>query len=162
MGVELEPLEIQEEQERKVRLEYIHKRWTQLSELELTSGIEAVKYLLFVNSGAAAAVLTFLGNSAQVRALNWPKVMLASFMLGIVFVGLYQGVRYFRLAHIYKGWRNDVRKYYRDENWDDLLNKDERRTRAAVIPQISLACLSFVCFVFGIGLAFFNLSTLVH
>lgn len=149
--------------QREGHLTYVGKRWSQLSELELAWGAEAVKYLLFVNSGAAATVLTFLGTSSHIRALFWPKIMLGAFVLGIVFLGFYQAWRYHRIAYIYRGWRESVDKYYTDKlDWEALIANDNKRAYAAIIPQISLAYLSFACFLAGVVVGLYNFSHLVN
>ncbi len=148
-------------EQREGHIAYINKRWSQLSELELSWGGEPIKYLLFVNSGAAAAILAFLGTSSQVRALLWPKVMLAAFMLGVVFVGLYQAVRYHRIAHMYKGWRKSVSRYYSDNmGWGEMINDDERRSTAWLNLQVSLAYIAFACFLLGVAVGMCNFMDL--
>jgi hypothetical protein len=148
-------------EQREGHIAYINKRWSQLSDLELSWGGEPIKYLLLVNSGAAAAILTFLGTSQQVRALLWPKVMLAAFMLGVVFVGLYQAVRYHRIAHIYKCWRKGVSHYYSDNTgWREMISDDEGRSTAWLTFQISLAYIAFACFLLGVAVGLCNFMDL--
>lgn len=45
----------------QTRNQYVETRWKQLSDLSTTWGDEAIKYLLFVNTGAMAAALSFIG-----------------------------------------------------------------------------------------------------
>lgn len=138
-------------EQREGHIAYVGKRWSQLSELEIASGTEAIKYLLLVNSGAAVAVLAFLGTSAEVRALMWPKVMLGTFVLGVVFIGFYQSVRYHRIANIYNGWREGVDSYYNDKlDWENTIREDKARSDAYMIPQVLLAYVSFTCFLVGV------------
>lgn len=151
-----------DEEVREGRLAYVDKRWSQLSELELAWSGDAVKYLLFVNSGAAAAVLAFLGTSVKIQPYLWPKVMLGSFVLGVVFLGFYQAVRYHRIASIYKGWREDVDHYYNDKlDWEDLTENDHKRAYSPSINiQILLAYLSFACFLVGVAVGICNFTDL--
>jgi hypothetical protein len=145
-------------EQREGHIAYVNKRWSQLSELELSWGADAVKYLLFVNSGAAVTVLTFIGTSEQIRALFWPKPMLGCFVLGVVFLGFYQAVRYHRIAHIYNEWRVGVDSYFNDQtDWNVLIADDDKRSFSGSLRfQILLAYVSFACFLSGVAIGMFK------
>lgn len=149
--------------QREGHIAYVNKRWSQLSELELSWGADAVKYLLFVNSGAAVTVLTFIGTSEQIRALFWPKAMLGCFVLGVVFLGFYQAIRYHRIANIYKEWRAGVDHYFNDRvDWHALIADDNKRSFSGSLTiQILLAYVSFTCFLLGVAIGMFNFMNLV-
>ncbi len=150
-------------EQREGHIAYVNKRWSQLSELELSWGADAVKYLLFVNSGAAVTVLTFIGTSEKIRALLWPKSMLGSFVLGVVFLGFYQALRYHRISNIYKKWREGVDDYFNDQiDWHVLIADDDKRSFSFSLKiQILLAYLSFTSFLAGVAIGMCNFMDLV-
>lgn len=150
------------DEQRDGHITYVNKRWSQLSELELSWGADAVKYLLYVNSGAAVTVLTFIGTSEKIRALLWPKAMLGCFVIGVVFLGFYQVVRYHRIANIYKKWGAGVDHYFNDRiDWHELIADDDKRSSSiSLIIQILLAYISFSCFLIGVVIGMCNFVNL--
>lgn len=148
------------EEQREGHLAYVDKRWAQLSDLELSWSADAIKYLMFVNSGATVAVLTFLGTIESVRPLLWPKVMLGLFVVGVVIIGIFHAVRYHRIERIYRNWREGVDQYYGDKlDWETMISKDENLSRRYPLA-VTLAYLSFGCFIAGVIVGLCNFPSL--
>lgn len=144
------------EEHRKGNIEYINKRWEQLYTVQDDWGSEAIKYLLFVNSGAAAAILAFLGAIAKARDVVWPKASLAFFAVGIVLIGLLHAFRHYRVTQLFKKWRESANEYYTDQKeWDQVVAEDVERSRK-LDWSLPMAYLSFACFIIGIVIAFYN------
>lgn len=145
------------------RLDYIQKRWSQLSELSTTWGDEAIKYLLFVNAGAMAGSLSFIGAMAHIRHAAWPRVALMLFVAGVVLVGVYHALRYHRTERLFRAWRQDTEKYNSDGlYWNDLLDRDEVRSKKLTWPLVLLAYASFGCFLIGLLIAGLNFQDITN
>lgn len=148
------------EEQRAGHLAYVDQRWTQLSDLEMSWSGEAIKYLMFVNAGATIAVLTFLGAIESVRPLLWPKVMLGFFVGGVVILGIFHAVRYHRIEHIYRNWREGVDQFFSDKlDWEKMISEDERLSRRFLLG-VTLAYLAFGCFLSGVIVGLCNFSSL--
>lgn len=146
------------EDHRKANIGYVMERWRQLYELQYECGTEEIKYLFLVNSGAAVAVLAFLGSVANARDMIWPKVMLGFFAMGIVLVGFLHVTRLYQVSNVFKAWRVSVNEYYTDQKgWSEITNADI--ARSAGFGWV-LAHISFLCFIVGIIIGIFNFSTL--
>ena len=139
---------------------FISERWAQLSQLELDWSTDAIKYLLLVNSGAAATMLTFIGAVEGVRNLVWSWGILFMFTLGIIFVGGIHICRVRRIEYLYKNWRNETRKFYASElDFEKLLEDDNARAYSfnwAYVWGYGAFCL----FVAGVFIGAANLSSL--
>lgn len=145
---------------RKANIDYVTKRWEQLYRLDLDFGSEGIKYLLFVNAGAAVAVLAFHGSVAAVRDMVWPKVMLGFFVFGVIFVGFLHIARHKIIHSVFKSWQSAVNDYYTDRRgWLDILNNDVDKARKFSRTEY-LAYVSFACFVAGASIGMFNFSNL--
>ena len=148
------------EEGRQKKLDYVNKRWQQLYGLQMEYGTEGIKYLLFVNSGAAAAVLAFHGTVASVRGMLWPKLMLGSFAFGVVLIGVVHILRHWHARRTFKQWRDSVdNDYYSDKKgWAEVIKEDADNSARAEKFDFSLwlAYASFGCFVFGIVIGMFN------
>lgn len=144
---------------RELRQGYIQTRWGQLCDLETSWTEEAIKYLLIVNTGAMAASLGFIGTMSHLRGELWPKAALSLFAVGVVIIGFYHAVRYHRVNWLFKRWRADVAAYSADAlEWNELLDRDEKRIIRWVRPLLLLAYTSFGCFLIGLTVAAFNFS----
>lgn len=136
------------------RREYIADRWKQLSELELSWGEEAVKYLLLVNTGAMAATLGFIGAMPHIRQAPWPRIVLCCFVLGVVLIGLFHAFRFHNIRRLFIDWRTDVKKYNSDDiEWNDLLDRDAARLDRGKFKRGCLIYASFISFLLGIIIA---------
>lgn len=139
------------------RQQYIQARWTQLSDLSINWGDEAIKFLLFVNAGAMAGSLSFIGAMAHIRHAAWPKIALMLFVAGVVLVGVYHALRYHRTERLFRYWRRDTEEYNSDKlEWNDLLDRDEARSNKLTWPLVFLAYASFGCFLTGLLIAGLN------
>lgn len=148
------------EEHRKANIGYASERWRQLYELQNDWGTEGIKYLLLVNSGAAVAMLAFLGSVAKARDLSWPKVTLGFFALGIVLVGLLHALRHFHVSQLFKKWRESVNEYYTEQkDWGQIIDEDKKRSER-FDWALGMAYLSFACFIAGIVIGMFNFSDL--
>lgn len=146
-----------------VRKAYIDLRWKQLSELSISWGDEAIKYLLFVNAGAMAGALSFIGAMPQIRQSQWPQTALSLFVLGVVLVGIYHAVRYHRTEWLFRGWRESVAAYSSDQlDWNDLLDGDAARSKKGNGPLLVLAYASLLCFMSGLLIAALNFHEITN
>lgn len=148
------------EEHRRANIGYANERWRQLYGLQNEWGTEGIKYLLFVNAGAAVAVLAFLGSVASARDMLWPKTMLGFFAVGIVLIGLLHATRYHRVENLFKQWRTLVNEYYTDQKGWGEINKADDASSAKFDWALLMAYVSFTCFIIGILIGMFNFSTL--
>jgi hypothetical protein len=148
------------DEHRKANIDYVNQRWKQLQGLGLDFSSEGIKYLLLVNSGAAVAVLAFHGSVAAVRDMVWPKIMLGSFVMGVVFVGLLHIARHMGVSSLFKNWQSLVNEYFTDDrDWNDIVNDDVAKSKK-FDWVVYLAYASFACFVIGAAIGMFKFSTL--
>lgn len=76
--------------------------------------------------------------------------MLASFVFGVILVGIGRAVGYYRANWLFSKWADDVSKYYQNDiEWAILLNKDNDRSKDFVWGDV-VSWLSFFCFLGGI------------
>lgn len=144
------------EDRRKANIDYINTRWEQLYGFQVEWAAEGIKYLLFVNAGAAAAVLAFLGSVEAVRDMFWAKLMLGFFVVGVVLVGFVHIIRYGSLIALFTEWRKGVNEYFKDtKDWNDLLNEDNTRAEKTNIA-LHVAYGSFGCFMIGVLIGLCN------
>lgn len=150
-------------EKRAERDDYIAKRWAQLSDVTMHAAEESIKYLLFVNAGAMAGALSFIGAMPHIRSSTWPVAALFLFAIGVVFVGLALAVRYHRTAWMFKRWREDADQYRGDLlDWNDLLDRDAPRWRKWAWPLVLLPYLSFACFLGGLAIAALNFHEITN
>lgn len=133
----------------EVRNEYIANRWGQLYELE-KSAVEVVyRYLFFVNSGGAVAVLGYLGNAEEARGLIGMQVSLAGFVFGIIFLGVTYAIQVHNLGAIFESFKNDVSKYQRNRlSYEKLNENDFNKSKVHLIDYV-VPYTSAVCFLVG-------------
>lgn len=149
------------DENRKTNIEYINKRWEQLYGLDLDFGGEGIKYLLYVNAGAAVAVLAFHGSVASVRDMVWPKVMLGFFVFGVILIGVLHIARHWAVTSLFAKWQKSVDDYFSDsKGWSEIMSDDRERSKKSLwVAEIAYVC-SFCCFVVGAVIGMFNFSTL--
>lgn len=148
------------EDHRKANIGYASERWRQLYEIQNDWGTEGIKYLFLVNSGAAVALLAFLGSVANARDLNWPKVSLGFFASGIVLIGLLHVLRHYHISTLFKTWRESVNEYYTEQkDWSQIIAEDKIMSER-FDWALWMAYLSFACFITGIIIGMFNFSDL--
>ncbi|MGA2802440.1 MAG: hypothetical protein ABSE97_08760 [Verrucomicrobiota bacterium] len=134
---------------RNHRIEYINQRWKQLHALEKECAEVAIKYLLLTNSGGAIAVLSFMGSSEKARSSHYAVAALASFVVGVILVGVFNILRYYRVANLFNSWRRDSEKYFeRQIDWKKLTDADNLRSKAQIAAHFA-GNLSFVAFLVG-------------
>lgn len=134
----------------------VESRWDQLNEMLVNIVNEGIKFLFYVNSGGAVAVVAFIGTSEDIRSLQWPWWVLSLFFLGLVFVGVLNFARYHVVDYLLKKWEVDVNKFYNDKiDYYALQNNDDIRvSKTWWVPII--AYLSFLCFIGGGVIGFLN------
>lgn len=71
------------EEHRKANIGYANERWRQLYGLQNDWGTEGIKYLFLVNSGAAVAMLAFLGSVVEARKWWW-TILCSYFLLSVL------------------------------------------------------------------------------
>jgi hypothetical protein len=142
---------------RSAHVGYIRDRWQQLSNAEKEYSSEALKYLFLVNSGAAVAVLAFIGANQTFSPPWWAKAMLGSFLSGIVILGFGHAFRVHRMQQTFRSFRHSVPEYYEDKlAWDDVLDRDRKKS-APTFLGYAIPYLSFSCFIAGIAIGLTNL-----
>jgi len=114
----------------EVAIAYTKNRFNQYTQEIAHWGEDSIKYLLLGNAGSAAAALSFMGSSENVRALLGPKLALGFFIIGIIFVGLLLVRLLYGAREWHTGLSQDAHKFYMlDEmDWDTLYNKDQKRS----------------------------------
>jgi len=111
---------------REARLDYVRERWSQLADLEQEYGRAVFTYLMVVNSGGAAAVLSFMGAMKTTTPIPGAQWMLALYLLGVILVGVVRGLSHYRISWRYGRWRAGVQKLYKEEwGWEELQRDDE-------------------------------------
>jgi hypothetical protein len=137
------------EQQRVFRDNYINERWKQLYSLEKESADLAIKYLLLTNSGGAVTVLSFIGTSEKARTSTGAIVTLSCFVVGIILVGIFNILRYYRISKLFYLWKHDVDKFYKKEfTWLNLTERDESRCKTPISLHV-VGHLSFAAFLCG-------------
>jgi len=137
---------------REVQLAYVKERWSQLADLEKEYGQSAFTYLMVVNSGGAAAVLSFMGAMKTTTPIPGSQWMLALYLLGVILVGIVRALSYYRIAWRYARWRDGVRRLYREEwGWEEL-QRDDESLGWSFWPIDAVAWGSFVSFLVATGI----------
>lgn len=128
---------------------FINRRWAQLHELEKEWSNQAIKFLMFTNSGGALAVLGFMGASEAARNSRWAQIALGCFAFGVVFVGILTAFVLHHMGHLFFCWRRDAKQYLDDKlEWGILTSNDEKRSGTRK-PQFILGYVSFGLFFGG-------------
>lgn len=127
-----------------------------LRSLYLAATERALHYLLFINSGAAIAMLTFMGQNKDVINDGQMWLALGAFVAGIVFLGCVHTLSYFNREIDFRCWIADIRRFWKGEIDHDQPeeNLDARARKASVsfVPVV-LGLLSWFAFMAGVVLA---------
>jgi len=139
-------------------INYINQRLSQLVRLEEEAELRALKYLLLTNSGGAIAVASFLSSVKDETnghtGLVWALII---FLFGLGLSGVLVAYSFHFMKGLLDNWRKDYKDYFDDKiDWQDLISRDENRWEGQTI-YIWIAYGSFTCFIFGSGVALFNL-----
>lgn len=144
-------------EQRSHRIDYSTQRWKQLHALEKECAETAIKYLLLTNSGGAVTVLSFMGASEKARTSPGAIVALACFVIGVVLVGVFNIIRYYKVASLFREWRRGSENYFDGKvDWKILTDDDNKRSYKNRSLHI-VGNLSFVAFVIGAILGMINL-----
>ncbi len=140
---------IAEKREREEQ--YISERWEQLYRLEEQWGKEAIKYLMFLNSGGAVATLSFVGALGPDNVGWQAKAALGLFALGIILAGTLVAYAYLSCSALFSNWTSDYKKYLSEDLTYELMNqRDEERTSNSENEK-NLGIGSFILFILGIS-----------
>lgn len=144
---------------RKREEQYISERWEQLYRLEEQWGKEAIKYLMFLNSGGAVATLSFVGALGPENVGWQAKAALGLFASGIILAGTLVAYAYLSCSTLFAGWASDYKKYLsQDLSYEQMDQRDEER-----IPdpenEKNLGIGSFILFILGISIGAYGLFT---
>lgn len=145
----------------QLRAKFIDDRYQQLNGL-LNSTTSAVwTYLLTVNGGAAAGILAFIGAKQDLAKAWWPYLVLISFTVGLVLVGLAHAFRVHKAQQLADGWVADTGDYWRNvKPWSEVVRRDDQRVESwAPLPWV-LGWLSLICFVLGVAVSAWGFRTL--
>jgi len=140
---------------------YISDTWTLRHDHWKKIGDRIYNSLFLIHSGGLVAVLSFFGNSEDVRKLLGPKIALICFGLGLVCLGLVSGINYYLSQHHISKWSNRVKKFYLDKlEWEDL-GKDDKNCCISFFNGCAevLTWLCFVLFIVGLAFGLFSLFT---
>lgn len=128
---------------------YINERWAQLNRLSKDSSDRAVGFLTLMNSGGAIAMLSFLGAVPTMRTQWAPKMALASFVVGIIFVGIHLAYTVHLIDFIFGYWRRDAIRFAEGHiSWQTLVTDDNNRAQRTM-PLYITGYISFACFIGG-------------
>jgi hypothetical protein len=131
------------------RFGYISQRWSQLNSLVKEWTDKAINFLTLTNAGGAVAVLSFMGASADVRSMLWPRLALCCFALGVISTGILIAKQFHKMDNLYSHYRTDSERYLSDQiEWDTLATRDEDRTDPRFIDYF-WGYAPFVLFVLG-------------
>lgn len=135
---------------RSIRNGLIQGRWSQLHGLSKESGDSAIKYLFATNAGGAVAVLAYLGSIAGKESSPLSaKIALASYFIGLLFVGIYKAYMVHNHEDLFNHYRNLVAEYYEGKiGWSALTKSDETKVGKPIAPYM-FGYISFGCFIFG-------------
>jgi hypothetical protein len=131
------------------RIDYINKRWKQLSELQHDSAQEALKYLFLTNSGGAATTLAFIG-SVGVNKIGWEaKFALAFFVVGIVLAGFCRANEFYHMKGLFDQWRALVDEFFLNKkSWEEITKADKDMVNGNYFAE-KLPWAAFICFMVG-------------
>lgn len=112
----------------------------------------AQKYILFTNSGAAIALLGFMGSNSDVRSSPTMWTALIAFVLGIVFCGFVLAIGFHQSELQFVGWIRDTNSFLSGDGDHESTKKnlDARNQKVGWFPVI-FAYLAWFAFLFGVG-----------
>lgn len=140
---------------RVARERYVDERFKQLNGLITTNADGAWTYLMNVNGGGVAAVLTYLAAfKDDLVSKSLPLIALIVFMIGLVLVGAGRAVIVHKTNDLLMNWRNNTISYYQlQSTWSMLISRDQQIVeRYALLPWI-LGWMSLICFLIGVSLS---------
>jgi hypothetical protein len=112
-------------EQRRLHREYVEARYSQLSELESSSSDSVYHYLFNINAGAAVAVLTFIGTSAEIAKLCKSHYALGAFVFGVLMCGAFRAFHIHWATKLFETWRRNYDTYERGYmDWDDVMEED--------------------------------------
>jgi len=128
---------------------HIDNRWEQLYSLEKDWGEKSLRFLLVTNAGGAIATLSFLGASDEALNLRGTKIALFLFVVGVLFVGISVGKNFHHMSKLFKSYKVDVDKFFKDKiSWQSLNDEDSKRAKETFLDYV-FPYLSLVCFISG-------------
>jgi hypothetical protein len=139
----------------------ITSRWSQLNTLRNQWIEKALAFLFLTNTGGAAAILTFIGNSDEARRICGPRFALVCFALGIIVVGIFIAVQFHRFNDMFKGYHSGSGEYLSGQiEWEKLEKDDDARSKVHSIDYV-WPYISFILFILGCiagGLSLFAIT----
>ena len=144
-----------------IRTHYHEQRFWQLNSLIIQNSQATWQYLMTVNGGGAVALLAYIGAVPSIRSSAWPYVVLASFMTGLIIVGLTYAFNAHKFQNLQDGWNKDVDLYYKKQiTWAKLLADDNVRTKNfSWLPWV-LGWAAFLLFLFGVAYSTYKIVNL--
>jgi hypothetical protein len=123
------------------------RRFDQLNGLVISNAEGAWQFLLAVNGGSAVAVLAFIGAVPALQRMRWPYVILATFVVGLVLVGIGRAIVLRQMQALLTTWNGNINKFYRDElDWPTVLSLDEVKVNDGDWIPWALGLASFALF----------------
>jgi hypothetical protein len=118
------------------------------------AGTQAMSYLLLINSGAAVALMAFMGTSARVRSLTSAWWSLGAFVLGVVLVGVAHAFSYHVQLIYFRTWAEGINSVFRKNKDIDDLHKSLEPTekKFGSFPTVA-AYAAFLSFMVGAVIA---------
>ena len=142
---------------RKGRIDYINRRWEQLYELEKEAGLSALQYLFLTNAGGAAAMLAFIGAIGADKIGFGAKLALASFVLGVVLLGISKAKQYHCMSRLFEHWKGLAGAYFGDKASYEYITEEDKKKTGEDFFDYFFPYASFACFVLGAAIGFYSL-----
>lgn len=118
------------------------------SELTVDVGRETERYLLLINSGAAVALLTFMGTSNLIRETTAAWWALGLYAVGITAVGVFLGTNFHVTRATMLSLAKDRQQLYEDELTLSEFVKRRPAINTPVLPVV-FGYIAFICFIAG-------------
>lgn len=136
---------------------YIAERWRHLSDEVTSSEQRVLNYLILVNAGGAATVLTYIAALQPDHVAFAAQGALLCFIVGILLVGFLIAKSHYFLANLRDEWVRGVEEFrsYRGNSWDaakdafdKLITDDSKRSVPPKVIEV-LAWIAFGLFILG-------------
>ncbi|GKS85839.1 hypothetical protein AVMA1855_16825 [Acidovorax sp. SUPP1855] len=137
----------------RMQSDYFEKRFDHLRLMSSEAEKAAWNYLLAINGGGAAGMLAFIGAVPGYRQIWMSYLILAVFVLGLVFVGGSHVNQNIRINRALIGWRSDWLSVAEGKIlWLDMLKRDGLRTENSFLSWF-IGFSALACFLVGVILA---------
>lgn len=131
--------------------QYNQRRFEQLNSLVLSHAEGAWQFLLAVNGGGAAAMLAFIGAVSPLQKRWWPYLVLGTFVVGLVLVGIGRAYLFQRMSRLLQLWNDSMLRFYKNEiEWPQVIEDDQNAGNRGGWIATAIAWFSFASFLVGL------------